>query len=108
MSCLARAFTTVPYLSNSVLIAPSSCQTSLDLFCKIQMPLQHPFHPNHQLGSASTSKRQLMVLYLYRGGGQLNHNLVRIVVGLSAPCRQRRNVRKTGERLKLSVHPANI
>jgi putative ATP-binding cassette transporter len=26
----------------------------------------------------------------------------------SAPCRQRRNVRKTGERLKLSVHPANI
>jgi hypothetical protein len=49
-----------------------------------------------------------MVLYLYRGGGQLNHNLVRIVVGLSATCRQRRNVRKTGERLKLSVHPADI
>jgi hypothetical protein len=34
VSCLASPFTTAPYLSNSVLIAPKSCQTSLDRFCK--------------------------------------------------------------------------
>ena len=34
VSRFESAFTTFPYLSNSVLMAPSSCHTSLDLFCK--------------------------------------------------------------------------
>jgi hypothetical protein len=33
VSCRDRVLTTVPYLSNSVLMAPSSYQTSLDLSC---------------------------------------------------------------------------
>ena len=34
LSWRASELTTSPYLSNSPFIAPSSCQTSLDLFCK--------------------------------------------------------------------------
>jgi hypothetical protein len=34
LSWRASELTTSPYLSNSPLIAPSSCQTSLDRFCR--------------------------------------------------------------------------